>query len=97
MLSASTVDADSLLWRAWMIAPATLKSRLTLAEVAAMLRYFIPRRRRVGKSSDKVELQNVSGGSLVVGCDRYTASSPMLLYSELGHCDAEEVNLAKLA
>ena len=26
----------------------------------------------MGKSSDKVELQNVSGGSLVVGCDRYS-------------------------
>jgi len=48
----------------------------------------------VGKSSDKVELQNVSGGSLVVGCDRFTASSPMLLYSELERCDVKEVNLA---
>ena len=78
-----------------MIAPATLNSRSTLAEVAGMLRYFVARRQKVEKSFDKVELQNVSGGSLVVGCDRYTTSSPKL-YSELERCDAEEVNLAKM-
>jgi len=50
--STSTVDADSRLWRARMIAPATLK----LAKVAGMLRYFIARRQRVGKSCDKAEL-----------------------------------------
>jgi len=108
--SASTVD-DNLLRQTRTIAPATLKRRSTLAEVPGMLRYFIARRRRVGKSSDKDKvksrtLQNASGagGSLVVGCDR--CASTLQLHPccctqnwsavSLWGCDAEEVNLAKM-
>jgi len=70
--SASTVDADSLLRRARWLLLQHWRAVRRWQKVAGMLRYFIARRRRVGKSCDKAELRNVSGGSLVVSCDRYT-------------------------
>ena len=51
---------------------------LTLAEVAGMVRYFLASCRRVGYLSDRVDPQNVSGGSLVGACARYVTSSPKL-------------------
>jgi len=47
-----------------MIASATLNKRSTLAEVVGMLRNLTARHRRVGKSFDYVDIQNVLGTSV---------------------------------
>ena len=76
----SNSDSSQLRW-AQLIAPSTLNKHSRLAEVAQMLRNLTARRQSVQKSFDCVDMQNVSGMSVVTGCERYTASSPKLQWA----------------
>ena len=78
-----------------MIAPTTLNTHSMLAEVVGMLRNLTARSWSVGKSFDCIDIQNISGTSVVTGCVRYTASSPKL-QSAPDCYTAEKVNLAKM-